>query len=284
MDISSNNRDESSSSSPSGADASSASDVSGQRWTCEACGCNTNRDSDRTCSICGTRRESGTSILRRAGYAARASGLFGRNAIIMRRNILNDNTDGSGSARELAFRVDEDYTASLVRRNVLNDNNGGSNSEDQQFNFNFEGVLMDDYVDFLEGMDDTIQLGPPDPDEDEHEGLSMAEVAAGAGGDSSSNNNVANYRSAAIRFRVAAAMRRARADNRFVAPSARESTQGLSPEDLLHAANNNDSAYQPKWMDLSQIGGRMRTGNGIEVGEGAEQNVAYLPLGSGEGA
>lgn len=25
-----------------------------QRWTCEACGCNTNAESDQTCSICGT--------------------------------------------------------------------------------------------------------------------------------------------------------------------------------------------------------------------------------------
>jgi len=36
-------------------------------------------------------------------------------------------------------------------------------------------------------------------------------------------------------------------------------------------------------MNPSQIGGRMRTGNGIEVGDGVNQNVAYLPLGSGEG-
>jgi SPRY domain len=36
-------------------------------------------------------------------------------------------------------------------------------------------------------------------------------------------------------------------------------------------------------MNPSHIGGRMRTGNGIEVGEGDSQHVAYLPLGAGEG-
>jgi hypothetical protein len=55
------------------------------------------------------------------------------------------------------------------------------------------------------------------------------------------------------------------------------------PEELLRAACENGSLYQPKWMNPSQIGGRMRTGNGIEVGDGDNQNVAHLPLGAGEG-
>lgn len=46
-----------------------------ERWTCEACGCNTNPSTTQTCSICGT--SSGSSILRRAGFGARA-GLFAR--------------------------------------------------------------------------------------------------------------------------------------------------------------------------------------------------------------
>jgi hypothetical protein len=57
----------------------------------------------------------------------------------------------------------------------------------------------------------------------------------------------------------------------------------LVPEELWRAAEENGTLYQPKWMNPSQIGGRMRTGNGIEVGDGECQNVAYLPLGSGEG-
>jgi hypothetical protein len=57
----------------------------------------------------------------------------------------------------------------------------------------------------------------------------------------------------------------------------------LEPEELLRAASDNGSLYQPKWMNPSQIGGRMRTGNGIEVGDGEKQNVAYLPRGAGEG-
>jgi uncharacterized membrane protein YvbJ len=27
---------------------------SNERWTCEACGCNTNQQSDSSCTICGT--------------------------------------------------------------------------------------------------------------------------------------------------------------------------------------------------------------------------------------
>lgn len=58
----------------------------------------------------------------------------------------------------------------------------------------------------------------------------------------------------------------------------------LEPEQLWQAASDNGSIYQPRWMNPSQIGGRMRTGNGIEVGDGNNQNnVAYLPLGAGEG-
>lgn len=50
------------------------------------------------------------------------------------------------------------------------------------------------------------------------------------------------------------------------------------PTELLRAAYDNGSSFQPKWMNPSQIGGRMRTGNGIEVGDGENQNVAHLPL------
>ena len=35
-------------------DQSNNSSGSSRRWTCEACGCNTNADTDRTCTICGT--------------------------------------------------------------------------------------------------------------------------------------------------------------------------------------------------------------------------------------
>lgn len=65
----------------------------------------------------------------------------------------------------------------------------------------------------------------------------------------------------------------------FAMAAARE----LDPSEILRAACDNGSLYQPKWMNPSQIGGRMRTGNNIEVGEGENQNVAHLPLGAGEG-
>ena len=57
----------------------------------------------------------------------------------------------------------------------------------------------------------------------------------------------------------------------------------LEPDELWRAAYTNGSIYQPKWMNPAEIGGRMRTANGIEVGDGDNQNVAYLPLGAGEG-
>jgi hypothetical protein len=69
---------------------------------------------------------------------------------------------------------------------------------------------------------------------------------------------------------------------RSFAMASRES-QRPDPDELLRAATENGSLYQPKWVNPSQIGGRMRTGNGIEVGEGENQNVAHLPLGAGEG-
>ena len=39
---------------------SSTSGASGRRWTCEACGCNTNSfENDRRCTICGTSQNNG---------------------------------------------------------------------------------------------------------------------------------------------------------------------------------------------------------------------------------
>ena len=43
-----------------GGGESSAAGSGDERWTCEACGCNTNRESDRSCTICGTSRSDGT--------------------------------------------------------------------------------------------------------------------------------------------------------------------------------------------------------------------------------
>jgi len=122
---------------------------------------------------------------------------------------------------------------------------------------------------------------------DEDDGQLIADMAsfrnnmAMAGEAGIRNNHIFNNRSAAVRLGVAAALQGA--DPRSFAPAsfARESTQTVCPYDLSQAANANDSVYQPKWMNLSQIS-RMRT-NGIEVGEAGNQNAAYLPPGSGEG-
>lgn len=166
----------------------------------------------------------------------------------------------------------------VARRNILNNND--NNNEDHHLPFG-SGIMMDGYYhDFFESVidgDADMNAAAAD-DDDEH---AIAAIAMGASG-------VGNRNSA--RFRAAAAIRGMGVGPRsivdaarsFSAP-ARETVRRLSPDELLRAANENNSLYQPKWMNLSQIGGRMRTGNGIEVGDGANQNVAYLPLGSGEG-
>ena len=60
---------------------------------------------------------------------------------------------------------------------------------------------------------------------------------------------------------------------------ATRTTHRTDPTEILRAACDNSSFYQPKWIDPSQIGDRIQTGNGIEVANG----VAHLPLGAGEG-
>ena len=55
----SNNGESSSPSEGGGGGEASASGSAEERWTCEACGCNTNLESDRSCTICGTSRSDG---------------------------------------------------------------------------------------------------------------------------------------------------------------------------------------------------------------------------------
>ncbi|KAG7373198.1 HECT-domain ubiquitin-transferase [Nitzschia inconspicua] len=204
-----------------------------RRWTCEACGCNTNiipeanPDAERTCSVCGTSQSNGSALLRRAGYAARA-GLFARTV--------------------------------AARRGFMNEELGGLDG------YEFWSRAMEGDVDMDSGMED-----------DEHAIAALAMEVAGVdtrtGGDrgsfSSSGTGARSIMDAARSFAIAA--------------SNREAETRLEPNELWRAAEENGTLYQPKWMNPSQIGGRMRTGNGIEVGDNESQNVAYLPLGSGEG-
>lgn len=147
--------------------------------------------------------------------------------------------------------------------------------------------MMDGYYhDIFESVIDAdVDMSAVAADEDDERAIAaMAVEASGLG------NRNSNISGAGARFRAAAAMRGVGVGPRSIVDAARsfsvparEPVQRLTPDELLHAANENDSLYQPKWMNPSQIGGRMRTGNGIEVGEGENQNVAYLPVGSGEG-
>lgn len=62
------------------------------------------------------------------------------------------------------------------------------------------------------------------------------------------------------------------------------STRSLPrPADLLRVAKDNASMYSPKWASASQLGGRMRGSNSIEIGQGDLVNVAHAPKGLGEG-
>uniref|UniRef100_A0A7S3KWR1 HECT domain-containing protein n=1 Tax=Amphora coffeiformis TaxID=265554 RepID=A0A7S3KWR1_9STRA len=76
------------------ADASGGAAAAPRRWTCDACGCHTNTETDTSCSICGT-SQSGGSFLRRASHARAAwmaRGLLGRTSG-GRNNNNNDNPE-----------------------------------------------------------------------------------------------------------------------------------------------------------------------------------------------
>ena len=109
-------------------------------------------------------------------------------------------------------------------------------------------------------------------EDDEHAIAALAMEVAGVGPRGSSRGDRATSRSlvdAARSFALAA--------------SNGEPEVILEPDELWKIAEENASSFQPTWMNPSQMGGRMRTGNGIEVGDGENKNVAYLPLGAGEG-
>jgi hypothetical protein len=167
---------------------------------------------------------SGSLLLRRAGYAARA-GLFAR-TVAARRNFVNEELSGLDGyefwSRALEGDVDADSSV----------------------------------------------------DEDEQAIAALAMEVAGVNARSSGSNR-------SDRGGATSGSRSILDATRSLAQAATETT--LEPEELWRAAEENGNLYQPKWMNPSQIGGRMRTGNGIEVGDGDCQNVAYLPLGSGEG-
>ena len=116
--------------------------------------------------------------------------------------------------------------------------------------------------DLWERVVDDFDMGG---DEDEQAIAALAMEVAGVTGGRETNRQ---------RFMEAA---------RSFAMATREVHRDPNPDELLRAANENASSYQPRWVNPSQIGGRIRTGNGIEVGEGECQNVAHLPLGAGEG-
>jgi hypothetical protein len=126
-----------------------------------------------------------------------------------------------------------------------------------------EELGMDGY-EFWERVDDDVDMNA---DDDETAIAALAMEVAGVSG--------RGDRAVGTRSIVAA--------GRSFAMVASREPERLEPEELLRAACENGSLYQPKWMNPSHIGGRMRTGNGIEVGDGDNQNVAYLPRGAGEG-
>jgi hypothetical protein len=57
----------------------------------------------------------------------------------------------------------------------------------------------------------------------------------------------------------------------------------VDPNEVLRCASDNVPVYQPQWEDPSKIPALVRSGNDIRVGEGDKQNLAYLPVGMGEG-
>jgi hypothetical protein len=134
-----------------------------------------------------------------------------------------------------------------------------------------EELGLDGYEFWSRAMDGDVDMDAAEEDEHAIAALAM-EVAGVGGGRGSSRSDRTGSRSLADAARSFA-----------LAASNREPEVRMEPDALWRAAEENGSLYQPKWMNPSQIGGRMRTGNGIEVGDGESQNIAYLPLGAGEG-
>ena len=131
------------------------------------------------------------------------------------------------------------------------------------------GIMNDEIgiegdAEIWERVVDDVDMGG---DDDEHAIAALAmEVAGVSGGAGGRDFNRQRFMEAARSFAMAT-----------------RETQRPNPEELLQAANENGRSYQPKWINPSQVGGRMRSSNGIEVGEGDNQNVAHLPAGAGEG-
>ena len=98
---------------------------SSRRWTCEACGCNTNAESDRTCSICGT--SNGKSLYDSVSYlGCRTVGCVSWNVSRLVSNfwrvetyILLARDEVLGSFNSTGFEGSAELEARMLRYNVL---------------------------------------------------------------------------------------------------------------------------------------------------------------------
>jgi hypothetical protein len=223
----------------------------------------------------------GSSLLRRAGYAR--AGLIAR-SLSAARNASGSRSAGGGSlAADLAdfgFMAGDGYefferhhpafAAAMSSAAAGAGSSGSDNDDDVDMALANAGDAEDQAMAVLA-----------------MEVAGMSGAAAGQGGGSGRffSSTAAARAAAAAAAGIGPPTARSIVDAARVGllASAARDVEPLEPNELWRAAYNNGSTYQPKWMNPAEIGGRMRTANGIEVGDRDNQNVAYLPLGAGEG-
>mmetsp|Transcript_36670 Transcript_36670/g.88593 ORF Transcript_36670/g.88593 Transcript_36670/m.88593 type:complete len:2896 (+) Transcript_36670:158-8845(+) len=291
-----NNNNEDANAEPAAAESAPAVETS--RWTCDACGCNTNAPTDRSCTVCGT--PNGSNLLRRAGYAR--AGLIARSLSAARTASGNSGSrsgsaggPGGGGIGNLPVDAFADFGIMA----------GGDPYEFYERHYPAFAAAMSGVAASGSGggagssgsdNDDDVDMALANAAEAEDQAMAvLAMEVAGMSGTSSGPGSVRSISSSRAAAEAAAAAYAAAGlgppTARSIVDAARAGLLGssgrdvepLGPDELWRAAYANGSIYQPKWMNPAEIGGRMRTANGIEVGDGDNQNVAYLPLGAGEG-
>ncbi|GKY93743.1 hypothetical protein MPSEU_000341400 [Mayamaea pseudoterrestris] len=199
------------------------------RWTCEACGCHTNVETDRTCGICGTSRSAGAGLLRR-----RAPWLHHRAIVGIPPDADDDDV--------------EDFLSHLHAPPPA------------------EAEFWD--------MDDA---------ESAIESLAM-EVASSRGRMIESRER---FLEAARQFghrrarqgATAASSGRTRSETAAAASQPTTFPQ-LPASEMLAMAS---PSYQPRWLRPARGGRGANAPFSLEIGQGDQQNMAHVPIGTGEG-
>eukprot|EP00523_Entomoneis_sp_CCMP467_P011379 CAMPEP_0168719860 /NCGR_PEP_ID=MMETSP0724-20121128/1260_1 /TAXON_ID=265536 /ORGANISM="Amphiprora sp., Strain CCMP467" /LENGTH=2785 /DNA_ID=CAMNT_0008766435 /DNA_START=18 /DNA_END=8372 /DNA_ORIENTATION=- len=205
----------------------SSSSASSTRWTCEACRCNTNTESDTSCSVCGSSR-SGPSVIRRHGRPSWFNrSVFGRG--------------GRGLPEEFG---------------------------------------MEDEADLWESVVDDVEMAG----HDERASSAIESLAMEVSGMTTAARRTLESRRQGLEGGRQRLLDAARAFSQQQQPpsSSGRDVPLISPEELWRLAMQNAPNYRPQWMNPSQMSGRMRNTNGIQLAP-LQNQIAHVPHGAGEG-